>query len=42
MLGAASAVGALALACKALGLLREALVAARFGVGWAADAHAHA
>ena len=42
VLGAASAVGALALACKALGLLREALVAARFGVGWAADAHAHA
>ena len=41
-LGAASAVGALALACKALGLLREALVAARFGVGWVADAHAHA
>ena len=42
VLGAASEVGALALACKALGLLREALVAARFGVGWAADAHAHA
>ena len=42
VLGAASVVGALALACKALGLLREALVAARFGVGWVADAHAHA
>ena len=42
VLGAAGAVGALALACKALGLLREAVVAARFGVGWVADAHAHA
>jgi len=39
---AVGSVGVFTLLCKLLGLLRETLVAARFGVGVVVDAHAHA
>ena len=37
-----SAVGFITLACKVLGLIREIIIAASFGVGWIIDSHTHA